>query len=62
MPCFKREKEYERLVCYLTNLELKRLRNAKFDTPTPGSDEKEEEIDAEAILSSMQAKTPKANV
>jgi hypothetical protein len=65
MICWKREKEYERLVCYLTNLELKKLRDAQFDKDSKNQEkdeQEEQEINAEEILASFEAKTPKNSV
>jgi hypothetical protein len=55
MICWKREKEYDRLVYYLMNIELKCLREG-------GEPKSEEEMDANSILSLMKSKTLKANV
>lgn len=60
MICWKREKEYDRLVCYMTNLELKQLRDAATTSSNGGKTENE--ISAEAVLSTIQAKIPKAQV
>jgi hypothetical protein len=60
MPCWKREKEWDRLVTYLKNLELRRLREEQL-FGEEGSVNLGE-IDEEAVFTEIKEKTPKASV
>lgn len=54
LVCWKRENEYERLVIYLKNTEIKKK--------TESTDEHGEELDEQTVLQRIKDKTPKANM